>query len=80
MPDKEWSADDRLLKSEHGPHEPSAIHRMYKHGWPGTIICKALKEKATAVVLDIQRSEKLERAAMQAGRPIHDALIPKEKT
>jgi len=74
----DWSTEDKVLQSDHGPHEVSAVLRMHKHGWPGSAIVKALKVKATSVVSDLNQSSEDERRALTAGRPIHDVQIPKE--
>lgn len=76
----EWTTEDPILKSPHGPHEPCAVMRMHRSGVSSQKILDVLKLRGTQLIKQIEESNLEVAAAERSGRPIHDVVIPKEKS
>lgn len=79
MSQSTWRSDDPILRSPHGPYETPAAMRMHRAGWPGATIMRQFKIPASKLMAALSKAMDEEQRAHRAGRPIHDALIPKEK-
>ena len=75
----EWNPDDPLLTAQ-APHELAGILRWHRAKVPSQEIVKLLRLRGTKFLKSLELAQKQEAEARQIGRPIHDALIPKEKT
>lgn len=75
----DWNPDDPILTAL-APHEPSGVLRWHKAKVPSQEIMKLLRLRGTQLIKSLEHATELEQTAKSLGRPIHDALIPKEKT
>lgn len=77
----DWSTDDPQLEKPHlAPHEPAAVMRLRLAGHPPQAILQEIRVKGTEFVKQIEQAKIEIDEAAGKGRPIHDALIPKEKS
>lgn len=73
----EWNPDDPTLKGL-APHEPSAVLRWHKAHVPSKKIMRMLRLRGTQLIKQIEIATEKEREAERIGRPVHNALMPKE--
>lgn len=76
----EWSTDDQDLSSNDAPHEPRAVMRLHLAGHRKQTILEEFRIKGTQLMKQLEKSKVEIDEATAKGRPIHDALIPKEKS
>ena len=77
MPKREWSPDDPVLESPHGPHEIAAVLRLHRSGWPAPVIAKTFHMRASKLLTAIQRGMSEAHEAEQANRPLHQEIVTK---
>lgn len=70
--------DPVLLKMGTAPHEPSAILRMHNAGHKSQAILELFHLRGTELIRRMQEAQGEANVAKSIGRPIHEALIPKE--
>ena len=75
----EWDLDHPSMKST-SAHEPPAVLRMLNSGFDKQTILRTIKVRGLQLLQQIEESKVVLDEAASKGRPIHDALIPKEKT
>ncbi len=77
----ELDPDDPLLAREDAaPHELCGVMRWHRAGVPSKEIMSMLRLRGTKLAKVLQAAADEEREAVRSRRPIHDALIPKDKT
>jgi hypothetical protein len=75
----EWNPDDPVLTAP-APHEVAGILRWHKAKVPSQQIMSLLSLRGTQLIKQIELAMHVENTAQAKGIPIHDALIPKEKS
>lgn len=71
-----WDLSHPSLGSP-SPHETAGVMRIHRTGKSGADLMVTLRMKGTALMKELQKAMNEEDAANKAGRPIHDAGIPK---
>lgn len=74
---QDWDPNDPDLEAE-APHELSGVMRWHRAKVPSRKIMELLHLRGTQLIKKLETASEEERSAVKTGRPIHDALIPKE--
>ena len=76
---KDWDPDDPVLNGI-GAHEPPGVLRWHRANVPSKQLMELLRLRGSQLIKALEEATQVERKAVMNGRPIHDALIPKEET
>lgn len=74
-----FDPDDPELTAE-APLEPAGLARMHMSGWPSQLLLREFRLRGTRFIKQMEQARQEIAEATAKGRPIHDVLIPKEKT
>ena len=77
---KDWNTQDPSLQSDAAPHELCGVLRMHRNGMPSKKIMSMLSLRGTKLIKTIEVATEAEKQAVKEKRPIHNELIPKEKS
>lgn len=75
MPKKEWSPDDPVLESPHGPHEVAAVLRMHRAGWPAPRIADTFGMRGSRLINALSKGLYEAQQAERANRPVHQEVV-----
>lgn len=74
-----FDPDDPVLTQE-APLEPAGLTRMHLSGWPSQLLVREFRLRGTKFMRQMEQARQQIAEATAKGRPIHNVLIPKEKT